>query len=270
MANKMFFIDLDGTTLRDDKSIPEENIAAIREMVEMGNYVAISTGRSAVSARPIAAQLQMECKGCFLITYNGALIYDLSDGTCLRDLRLPPEYASYVLREAKKAGIHAQAYSDTHVLTEQENREVQEYCRITNMPYQIVEDLSERTDISTPKVLLADFHDHEKLAKFQRDHKEWEKDRCVSFFSCPEYMEYSSLGATKASGIAFFEEYFSLRHEDTIAIGDEQNDVSMIRYAGIGAVMKNAASEVKTYADYVTERDNNSGGVAEVMRRFGL
>ena len=77
MERKMFFIDLDGTTLRDDKSIPEENIRAIREAVDAGHYVSIATGRALVSAKKVAERLGMMGRGWLVVSLNGAVIYDL-------------------------------------------------------------------------------------------------------------------------------------------------------------------------------------------------
>ena len=57
---------------------------------------------------------------------------------------------------------------------------------------------------------------------------------------------------------------------DSVAAGDENNDVSMIRAAGVGAAMANAVAAAKAAADYVTERDNNHDGIAEVIRKFFL
>ena len=57
---------------------------------------------------------------------------------------------------------------------------------------------------------------------------------------------------------------------DTIAAGDAPNDLDMIKAAGIGCAMSNGTDEVKAAADYVTERDNNSGGVAEIIEKFVL
>lgn len=56
--------------------------------------------------------------------------------------------------------------------------------------------------------------------------------------------------------------------ENTIAVGDAENDITMLKTAAIGAVMKNAEDNVKQYGDYVTIKDNNEGGVAEVIRKF--
>lgn len=268
MSKKMFFIDLDGTTLKDDKTIPEENIRAISQTVDQGNYVSIATGRALVSAEQVAKQLGMMKKGCFLISFNGGIIYDLNDMSILRNLRLQDDHASYLFREAKRWGLHMQAYSETSILARNESPELTFYAQKTRMEYDIIPDLYERSVFQTPKVLLVSMEDHELLEKFQQEHKSWEEGRCVSFFSCPEYLEYCPLGGTKADAIKIFEEKLGIAHEDTIAVGDEQNDLGMIQMAGIGVAMKNASDEIKKYADYVTEKDNNQGGVAEVIRKF--
>lgn len=268
MNKKMFFIDLDGTTLRDDKSVPEENLKAIHEAVDQGHYVAIATGRGIGSARSIAGKLKMMRKGCFLICYNGGMIYDLEDDTLLRDLRLPDEYAAYLFSEAEKYHLHIQAYREQYVIARKECQELLFYAGNTNMEYRIEENLCEKNVYDTPKVLLVSLAGKSCLEKFQRDHREWEEGRCISFFSSPEYLEYCPLHGTKADGIAFFEDYLGIGHENTVAIGDEENDLSMIRRAGVGVVMCNARDDVKVQADYITKKDNNHGGVAEVIKKY--
>lgn len=269
MEKKMFFIDLDGTTLRDDKSIPEENIQAIHEAVNQGHYVAIATGRASGSAQRMGDALQMTGKkGCFLIAYNGAKIFDLEDGKLLRNLIFPAEYAAYLFAEAEKYQLHVQAYEGQYVAARRMTPELEFYCRNTNMQSQIEEKLYDGVPCESPKVLFASLDDHEGLRKFQNDHRAWEEGKCISFFSAPEYLEYCALNGTKADGIAFFEDYLGLAHANTIAVGDEENDIAMIRMAGVGAAMLNARDTVKAEADYITERDNNHGGLAEVIRHF--
>lgn len=291
----MFFLDLDGTTLRDDKTIPEENITAIREAVDAGHYVVIATGRSTVSAVPIARQLGMLRKGCFLISYNGAKILSLNNMEKLRDLSLPEEDAACLFAEAEKYHIHVQAYGGDEILARRESPELYFYAGQSKMRYRIIPDLYETDKFSsqsfptaesdleifsashrssaevsraTPKVLLASLENKRLLEQFREDHREWEMGRCVSFFSAPEYLEYCPSGGTKADGIGFFERYLGIKHENTIATGDEENDLAMIRAAGIGVAMPNAAEMIRQAADFVPEHDNNAGGVAEVIRRY--
>ena len=58
--------------------------------------------------------------------------------------------------------------------------------------------------------------------------------------------------------------------ENTIAVGDAENDIPMLEAAGLGVAMKNASEEIKKHADYITELDNNQGGVGEVIRKYML
>ncbi len=265
---KIFFLDLDGTTLRDDKSIPEENIAAIQETLDLGHCVTIATGRTWVSTEPLARRLGMRRKGCFLIACNGSSVYNLEDGSILQKKQFPDEYARYLFAEAEKAGLYMQAYSETKILARRVCPELEYYAWSSSMDYHIVPDLYHLESYDTPKVLLLSLDNRPALEQFQQEHRAWESGKCVSFFSSPKYLEYCRTDSTKEAGVRFLEKYLNIAHENTIAIGDEENDLGMIREAGIGVVMKNAREDIRRYADYITQKDNNEGGVAEVLRRY--
>ena len=68
----------------------------------------------------------------------------------------------------------------------------------------------------------------------------------------------------------YLEKFLGLPHENTVAVGDQENDIPMIQNAAIGVAMKNSDKKAKEAADYITEHDNNHDGVAEVIRRFIL
>ena len=106
MEKKIFFIDFDGTLMRDDKTISDKNRKALRNAVDQGHYIALATGRAVSSGRRIAKELGLTRPGCYLVAYNGGTIYDFSADCILSNKRLPIEYAEYLLREATEAGIH--------------------------------------------------------------------------------------------------------------------------------------------------------------------
>ncbi|MCD8231698.1 MAG: Cof-type HAD-IIB family hydrolase [Clostridiales bacterium] len=268
MDRKMFFLDMDGTTLRDDKSIPEENIEAIQAALALGNFITIATGRTYVSMQPLIRKLGMQREGCFLIACNGALLYDLKTGEILYERNLPDAYAAYLFAEAEKYDLYMQSFDGSGFLARQVCPEAELYTRTSFLNYRIVPDLCHLEKYNTPKVMLISVDDRAALQKFQDDHRAWENGRCISFFTSPQYLEYCPAGCTKASGIPFFEQRFGIAHENTIAVGDEENDLPMIQAAGIGIAMKNAGENIRKYADEVTERDNNHGGVADVIRRY--
>lgn len=268
MGKKMFFIDLDGTLMSDDKTISAENREALRQAADEGNYIALATGRAISSARNIAGDLGLTRPGCYLVAYNGATMYDCSADCVLSSKKLPIEYAEYLYNEAKAAGIYIQTYSDTQVLAEARTKELIYYIEKSKMPYRIEKDVWSMLNEEPPKMLLLELDHKERLEKFRNDHLEWEKGKCISFFSCPEYLEYCPLGATKGYGVQFFRQFLNIPHENTVAIGDQENDITMIQAAYVGVAMKNADQKVKDCADYVSENDNNHDGVAEIIRRF--
>ena len=78
MEKKIFFIDFDGTLMRDDKTISDKNREALRNAVDQGHYIALATGRAVSSGRRIAKELGLTRPGCYLVAYNGGTIYDFS------------------------------------------------------------------------------------------------------------------------------------------------------------------------------------------------
>lgn len=268
MEKKIFFIDFDGTLMRDDKTISDRNREALRNAVEQGHYIALATGRAISSGRKIAKELGLTRSGCYLVAYNGGTIYDFSADCVLSSKHLPIEYAEYLVHAADDAGIHIQTYSDTQVLAASRSKELDFYLKKTGMPCRITGDLNSMLYEEPPKLLLIDLEKKERLEKFQKEHAAWENGKCSSFFSCKEYLEYCPLGANKGYGVEYLCQFLGVPAEHAIAIGDEENDISMIRKAGIGVAMKNAVDKVKEAADYVSENDNNHDGVAEVIEKF--
>ena len=89
MEKKIFFIDFDGTLMRDDKTISDKNREALRNAVDQGHYIALATGRAVSSGRRIAKELGLTRPGCYLVAYNGGTIYDFSADCILSNKRLP-------------------------------------------------------------------------------------------------------------------------------------------------------------------------------------
>lgn len=77
-------------------------------------------------------------------------------------------------------------------------------------------------------------------------------------------------GINKGNSIKWMSEYLNIPMEHTIAVGDAENDITMLETAAVGAVMKNANAQMKQYGNYITEKTNNEGGVAEVIQKFML
>lgn len=90
------------------------------------------------------------------------------------------------------------------------------------------------------------------------------------FFSTENFLEIVPDGVSKGVAVKWLCEYLDIPLENSVAAGDAPNDVEMLQAACVGAVMKNAYEGMDRYATYVTERDNNHDGVAEIIEKFIL
>ena len=89
-------------------------------------------------------------------------------------------------------------------------------------------------------------------------------------YSSNRYLEFNQKGVNKGSGLRKLAELLGVDMKDTIAIGDNYNDLTMIQAAGLGVGVGNTVEELKPLCDYVTAADYNHGAVAEVLRKFVL
>ena len=271
-TTKMIFLDLDGTLFDDHKNIPEYNLSAIREALARGHKVIICTGRPLCSAKNLFPQLNMEQEGCYAITFNGGLIYDIFHQKTLFKQTLPLRYVKYLFQKAEEHGIYMQTYSDNAILCTTDQKEGQDYAKRLKIERSIVADIFEALGEETPCKTLAivKSSDHHRLETFRNALSDWSIDKIDMFFSCNEYLEFVPLGISKGAAVRFLAAHLNIPVENTIAVGDAENDIPMLHAAGLGVAMKNAANDIKQYADYITELDNNQGGVGEVIRKFML
>ncbi len=120
------------------------------------------------------------------------------------------------------------------------------------------------------KIIVMNLKDQRKLVDFQKYMADWADKKMNSVFSQPILLEYGSYLASKGNSLKFMCQYFQIPIENSVAVGDEQNDISMLQAAGVGVVMKNGTDIAKEYADYITKKDNNEDGIQEVIEKFIL
>ena len=270
MKKRLLFMDLDGTLLNDEKRITEGNRAALDCLLERGHGAIITTGRPLKSAMDQARLLGMDRPGCYLIAYNGAVIYDWAQEKQIFSRSLSYGAVNRVVELANERGEHIQTYDARKVLVEQrcDDAAVRRYCRLIGMEFSVIEDV--RTDLTEEpvKCLVINYEEKSGLLKIQdwiRAHMGQEVD---CFFSCDQYLEVVPKGMSKGEAVKMLSAMMGVDIGDTVSVGDAANDLSMLEAAGIGVAMANATAEVKAIADYITRNDNNHDGIAEVVERF--
>lgn len=270
MNRKILFLDLDGTLLKDNKKISSKNIKSIRKILDEGHYIAIATGRAIQSGIDIVKKLGLTLPGSYLIAYNGAIVYDCSAGRILVEKTIPIEYVEYLFTEAQRYGLYVQTYAKGNVLTQDDSPELEYYTRTTGMHYKLADNVFHVLENEPNKVLIASLKKKDLLERFQKEHMEWEENKCNSFFSCDEYLEYCPANTDKGTGVRYLMELLNISAENSVAVGDERNDIPMLQAAYIGIAMKNGKNDVKMAASYITENDNNQDAISEIIEKFIL
>lgn len=273
MEIKMIFLDLDGTLLNDKKKVPKVNHEAIDAALALGHKVFICTGRPLSSTIKQIPALGLERPGCYAITYNGGLIYDTWEKKVIYKKTLPMDQVRYVFEKAYEyGGIHIQTYTDEGFICEYDTKESRDYERIVQTKRKVVKDVFAELNGQEPCKVLAIAHgyDRKRIEGFRESFMEWAKGKMEIYFSSYEYLEFVPEGINKGNAIKWMSEFLKIPLENTIAVGDAENDLTMIKTAAVGAVMKNAGEQIKQYGNYITKKDNNEGGVAEVIQKFML
>ncbi len=267
---KIFFTDLDGTLLNDEKEISDKNRRAIEELRRRGHVVVISTGRALPSAKRQAKRLKLTGKGCYIICYNGGQIYDTEQDTLIYQKSVPMKYVRSVFDDARQFGISVQTYTDTHVITEQDNASLHQYVAIQQLPYLVVDDVVSALEHEPAKVLALDYQDPSHVTEFRSFMTPRYQGKLDIYLSHPALLELVPLGVNKGNAVRFLCDYLGIPLERSVAAGDAENDLTMIQTAHVGAVMCNGEQLLKDQADYITQSDNNHDGVAEILEKFIL
>lgn len=270
VKKKILFLDLDGTLLNDEKKITPGNADAIRRALAAGHKIVINTGRASSSALALAKRLGLDSEGCYAITFNGACIYDLHEEKSLQRITLPIPYIAHIVEVAREMGLHVQTYAGDKVVSESDNPDLQQYLRNTGMEAIIVPDIGEYLTEDPCKAIVVDYACHGHFPEYCSRIEKWAQGKVDYYLSCRELLEFVAPGVNKGNAIRQLSAYLDIPMENTVSAGDADNDITMIQTTKIGAVMKNADSSMYQYGNYITERDNNHDGIAEIIEKFIL
>lgn len=269
MKYKLFAFDLDGTLLPEDKSVPKENIEALYKLHEAGCEIVPASGR-------IYAGLPQELKALpflrWCIMSNGAAIYDAFEGRILRREEIEPSYAVRVFEYLDALPAIYDCYIDNRgYITRSMFEKAAEYIPNPGIMHLMV---TLRKPVDELKAfILENGQPLQKLQAYFNIPCEREKALRELPVLFPELsvtssihfnVEMTSLSGTKGSAMGYLAEMLGIRADETAAIGDGTNDLSMIMTAGLGIAMENADPAVKAGAKYVTA-SNEALGFAKAV-----
>ncbi|PQC52341.1 Cof-type HAD-IIB family hydrolase [Enterococcus faecalis] len=266
---KLVAIDLDGTLLNSQKEISLRNKQALMAAKQAGVKVVICTGRPLAAIGPYLEELGLQDEGDYSITFNGGLVQKNDTGAIIEKTLMPLEaihelyqlattlnmpfdvLSDEVVMQLPSSPNYPSIYSSLNKLLTFESYKLEELTpnRIYNKVVVAIDEayLNERI-----KEIPASFYERFEIIKTRNN-----------------LLEFMPKGITKAYGISLLAKDLGIRAEEIMTLGDEENDLPMIEYAGLGVAMANAIPLVKEAADVVTDT-NDQDGVAKAVEKYIL
>ncbi len=258
---KMVATDIDGTIVKWDTGFSENVKNCIKKMTARGVKVVLVTGRMHSATIPIAIELRLNTP---IVSYQGGLIKDFS-GNTLYQQNLPDKKAKEIIKWARKNDIHLNLYLDDKLYVEKDNDFVKRYTDGKFVTYTVCS-FDDLVIKNVNKLLAIDYNDASRVTGWVTElQKKYPELYIVK--STPYFCEIGSPDAKKSNGVKFLAERWGIKQDEILTIGDQDNDIELLKAGGVRVAMGNATPELKACADYITETVENDGFV-KTMEKF--
>lgn len=268
MQYKLIVLDLDGTLTNSEKEITPRTKAALMQAQEAGVKVILASGRPVAGIAPLAEELQLKRYGGFILAFNGGKIIDCKEQKTVCESILPGHLIPELHRIAGENGVTILSYNDRAIITENpDDPYVAVEANLNKMPVERAASFPAAICFPVPKCLIVG--DAEKIVRLETLIQQRFGGAISAYRSEPFFLEVMPLNIDKAQSLGRLLDLIGIGRAETIACGDGYNDLTMIRFAGLGVAMANAQPAVREAADYIT-LSNEEDGVAQVVDKFVL
>ncbi|WP_178197653.1 Cof-type HAD-IIB family hydrolase [Ligilactobacillus sp. Marseille-Q7487] len=274
--------DMDGTMLNDEMVISKFNADAVKHAQAKGVHFIVSSGRAYREIKPLIEAAGFNCP---MITMNGALVLD-ENGNVLSSAPLSDQLAKKIILNLKKKGLYFEVICSKGVCSDDKAKRIENFAELLasispETPYKLavalasarmelmninyVDDYFDLTD--DPKV------DIFKIVAFSQQGPEvlnpireelLKNPSIVVTSSGPGNIEINHINAQKGIALQAYADRLNVPLDNVMAIGDNNNDVSMLKVAGISYAMGNGTQEVKKIAKYIADL-NTADGVGKAI-----
>ena len=266
---KLAALDVDGTLVRRDLSLPPAVIRAVESLPDAGIIVSIVTGRS--MGELIDFRRSFPWIRYFVVS-NGATGFDAKTNTAFYEKHLPLSIARAIEPEARKYSVMTEVYADG---TSYVNRDCWEHTeRYTaeflhhpslaegRVPVKNVGDLLAQRESDIEKLYVS-FENLSDLPRLRAFCEGFPVDLVTSIH---DGLEINQKGVEKGTGLAALCDYLGISLDETAAVGDGEADIAMLRRAGLSIAMENALDIVKQSATLVAPSNDNDGAVWAIQQ----
>lgn len=282
MSIKLIASDLDGTLIDRNNNISQKNFEAIDKIHKQNIEFAICTGKSYSVSKKICEQFNAS----YGIFGNGTQIIDLRTGKELLRNTLSKEDLLFVTTLAKRFNLHIHLYTDNEIITEElKYMDLRNFIlRFKNsndsLNFNIVNNILDYVEkyhievfsavISTENTTLLDFQhllsiNNNIVYTFINKRGKY-RDNIIN--KDYEYLNISPKHINKNEALNFLGNHLDISKKNILAIGDNVNDLEMVRESGIGVAVNEAYDELKNVATYVTKSTVTEGAFAEAIHKF--
>lgn len=260
---KMIATDIDGTIL-DLKTAKFTSgvIECMKRLAKSGVKVVLVTGRMHRSAVFIAEELGLSTP---VVSYQGGLIKDIKEnGKIYYNKTLNVDYAKEIIGWAKDNDIHLNLYMDDELYVEKDDYIVKRYTDLRNISYK-VEQFGNLELKNINKLLAIDYENPDVSTECKNYLSKKYPDLSI-VKSSPYFCEISDKSAKKSCAVEFLRNMWNIRQDEVLTIGDQDNDVELLKAGGIKIAMGNGTAKLKACADFITDTVENDGFVKAIEK----
>ncbi len=275
--------DLDGTLVDHNNFISIDNLNATKAIYEKNINLAICTGKT----YSISKDICNKCNASYGIFGNGTQIINLETGAEIYSHSLTPSDFSLCYDIAKKHKLHIHFYTDNSVVSEElkymdlRNFTISKKNQSNSITFNIVDNIKNFVDINKPKIFKLIISSDSTLINVQTELSQklnlnfnlvQKRGKYKDFVINKEYdyIDITPANLGKATALSYLSNFLSVNTSEIMAIGDNKNDIDMLKLSGISVTLADSYDEVKQIASYTTKNSVAESGFAEAIQKFVL
>lgn len=264
---KLIAIDMDGTLLREDKTVSEYTKKIIEQARKIGVKIVLASGRPLEGLEAYLDMLGLVSEEDYVICYNGAIVQNVATKEIVGRTVLTGTDLKKLYEVSKELEVSIHAFSKEGCITPIMTKYSQLEGDINDIPVKVVDYSQVTNEEEIIKIMLVD--EPEVLQKAVDRLPEELYSEYTVVRSAPYFLEFLDKKVNKGEGVRALAEHLNIKKEEIMCFGDAGNDWHMIAFAGMGVAMGNAFPEVKEIANYIT-KSNEEDGVAYAIEKFVL
>lgn len=271
---KMIGLDLDGTLLNTQKVLTEHTKEVLEKAMEQGIVVLPATGRSVAG---LPSELLALPGIRYALTANGAKIVNLEEGQIIYEKLVPYDMAEQLLDIMERYDALIEVYHDGVGYSSEDmlqrvheffpNPAMADYVIRTRRKVPDVRAMFTEAHLPSDKVQAIFLHEEERQRAWKEIEAAFPEAEITSALG--NNIEVNAPGVSKGKTLLYLGQLLGIKREEIMAFGDGTNDIDMLKEAGLGVAMANAAVCVKEAADVVAD-SNDEEGVAKAIEKYVL